>query len=289
MRIHADCVPCLMKRILFQSRLVDGVDDFFPVQAALNAFSANMVPDRKSVSIATEVHRACYEKLPTDDPYWDLKVEADEVAGRFVDEAMEYVRKSDDKLRAAMSVAVVGNIMDFGSGIAIDSPEEFTGIFWDMVRQGFDVDDIDEIRKILDESSSVVYMFDNCGESQLDKVLIRYLRSQGKEVIGVARGAPILNDVTVRDAERSGLDKELDRLLTTGKFYIGLDWDDVPPDLMDAIDNSGLIIAKGMANYESLSDEDLPVPIVHLLRAKCEPVARCIGARVGQNVAKLRR
>ena len=131
-------------------------------------------------------------------------------------------------------------------------------------------------------------MFDNCGETQLDKILIRYLRSRGKRIVGVVRGEPILNDVTAEDAVRSGLDRELDRMLTTGTFYVGLDWRNVPEDLMDEINSCDMIIAKGMGNFESLSDEDLPVPVAHVLRTKCKPVADSIGVRQDLNVVYVR-
>jgi hypothetical protein len=131
-------------------------------------------------------------------------------------------------------------------------------------------------------------MFDNCGESQLDKILIRFLRSRGKRVVGIVRGEPILNDVTEEDAIRSGLDGELDLLLTTGTFYVGIDWRDVPPDVMREIEGCDMIIAKGMGNYESLSDEELPVPIAHVLRTKCAPVADSMGIPLDQNVVYVR-
>ena len=110
----------------------------------------------------------------------------------------------------------------------------------------------------------------------------------GKRVVGVVRGAPILNDVTMQDAERIGLDREMDRIVTTGKFYIGVDWNDVPDDMAEEISRCGFILAKGMANYEASSDFDLPVPIAHILRTKCVPVARSLGVGTELNVLKIR-
>jgi hypothetical protein len=88
----------------------------------------------------------------------------------------------------------------------------------------------------------------------------------------------------MEDAVRSGLDKELDLTLSTGTFYVGIDWRDVPPEVMKEIEGCDIIIAKGMGNYESLSDEELPVPIAHVLRTKCGPVANSMGIPLNQNV-----
>ncbi len=287
MRIHTDCVPCLMKRILFQSRLVEGADEKASMAGSLKVFAEGFDYSRKSVDVATEVHRASYAVLG-DDPYYELKVRADEVAGRYMDLAQAYVDRSDDKLRACLMVAVIGNIMDFGSTGGIEEPELFEQMFDDLMEQGLGLDDSDRIEAILDKPGTIVYMFDNCGETQLDKILIRYLRSRGKRVVGMVRGKPILNDVTREDAIRSGLDKELDLMLDTGTFYVGIDWSDVPDGLMKEIENCDMIIAKGMGNYESLSDETLPVPIAHVLRTKCGPVANSIGVPLDQNVVYVR-
>ena len=130
-------------------------------------------------------------------------------------------------------------------------------------------------------------MFDNCGESQFDKLLIRQLKSLGKRVVGVVRGKEILNDVSMNDALRIGLDKELDDILTTGKFFIGIDWHDIPDELSSELHKGTVIIAKGMANFEASFGEKLPVPIIHVLRTKCKPVADSLNAPLGTNVIRL--
>ncbi len=121
----------------------------------------------------------------------------------------------------------------------------------------------------------------------MDKVLIRQFRRMGKRVVGVVRGAPILNDVTIEDALRIGMDGETDRLLSTGKFYVGIDWNDCPEELVEEIRGCGLILAKGMANYEATSDHKLNVPIVHILRTKCTPVSKSIGFPLGINAVRV--
>jgi len=267
--------------------LVEGSDEKASVENGLKVFAEEFSYDRKSVDIASEVHRASYEVLGKD-PYLDLKIRADEIAGGFLDLAQSFVDESEDKLRACLMVAVIGNIMDFGGSGAIDDPEAFKPIFQKLIDQGIYHDDSDRIREVLDRPGTIVYMFDNCGESQLDKILIRYLRQHGKRVVGMVRGEPILNDVTRKDAERIGLDKELDLLLDTGTFYVGLDWRNVPEDLMKEIEGADMIIAKGMGNFESLSDEDLPVPIAHVMRTKCQPVADSIGMPLDQNIVYVR-
>jgi len=122
----------------------------------------------------------------------------------------------------------------------------------------------------------------------LDKVLIREIRAAGARVIGVVRGAPILNDVSREDAVRIGLDRELDLMLDTGGFSIGLDLSMAGEELLREIAGADLLVAKGMANYEALSERDPGPPVVHLLRSKCVPVSESLGVPLDINVVRFR-
>jgi uncharacterized protein with ATP-grasp and redox domains len=97
---------------------------------------------------------------------------------------------------------------------------------------------------------------------------------------------PILTDVTMEDALRAHLDRSFDELISTEEFAVGLDLRRAGKRLKKEIDEADLIIAKGMANLESLSDEDVR-PVLYLLRTKCAPVAKTIGSMRNANVAKL--
>jgi uncharacterized protein with ATP-grasp and redox domains len=287
MKTHADCAPCLMKRVLFQSRLVNNGTDFAAMQAAVKTYAALMSPDVDSATIATEVHRRAYAAMGVSDPYAQMKLDADRVAAEYVPRAQAFIDAAPDRFRAAVRISIIGNIMDFGSGNAIDNPEEFGGVFDQLLDQGVGSDQTDELRRLVDKSQTVIYVFDNCGEDQLDRLLIRELKNMGKRVVGLVRGAPILNDVTREDAVRIGLDRDLDRIVDTGGFAVGVPKDS-SAELKEELSRAGVLIAKGMANFESLSEHDLPVPVVYLLRAKCIPVASILNVPVGTNVVRVK-
>jgi uncharacterized protein with ATP-grasp and redox domains len=286
MKIRPECVPCLMKRVLFQAKLADNGTEFAAVSAALKTFAEEFSEDRVSAEVATAVHKNAYAAMKTEDPYLELKIRSDAVAEKLLPAAESFIEKSEDKLGAAISVAVAGNIMDFGSGVAIEDPDEFLSVFDELLEQGLGYDDTDMLKEALKKEGHIVYVFDNCGESQTDKLLIRELKKTGKKVIGMVRGKPILNDVTREDAIRIGLEKELDSVLDTGGFSIGLP-KTLPEDSENALRGACAIIAKGMANYESMSERDFESPVFFVLRAKCVPVADSLNVPVGTNVVKM--
>ena len=285
MEITPDCVPCLMRRIVFQARLLDNGCEAEAAGAALKAFAKEYAPGRNSAEVATEVHRAAYDVMKAD-PYLQMKLDSDEIAGRYLEKVTEYVESSDDPFSAAVRVAVIGNIMDFGTPFAISDPEQFDSRFQGMLDQGIGSDDTERFKELLKGSKSILYFFDNCGESQFDKLLIKEIQRLGVRVVGVVRGEAILNDVTDEDAKRIGLDRILDRVVSTGVFAIGVDLSKAGGDLREELQKADLIIAKGMANYESLSDQDAGIPKVFILRTKCEPVARSLGVPPDINVVR---
>lgn len=287
MQPHPDCVPCLLRRVLFQARLLDNDTEFDAMNAALKTYAESIDKADNSARLATAVHRSAYDAMGVEDPYMDLKIRADDIAGRYVDRLQGFVDSSNDRFAAAVRVSIIGNVMDFGSGIAIDDPDDFEKEFETLLAQGIQSDQTSELKEIVKSSFTIVYLFDNCGEDQFDKILIRQLKDMGKRVVGVVRGKAILNDVTLCDAQRIGLDRSLDRILTSNSFSIGVDMDLIGDDLREEISNAGVIISKGMANYESLSDEELPIPIAYLMKAKCIPVAKSLGVSVGDNVVRV--
>lgn len=178
---------------------------------------------------------------------------------------------------------MIGNSFDFGV-LGFDTEKEI--VKEKMLKQfehGLDVDDSDRIISMLDD---VVYLADNCGEIIFDTLLFEQIRKLGGRITLVVRGAPILNDVTMSEVKELGIEKMVDRVLTTGSNAIGVCLQEAPPMLVEALGNASLIISKGMANYETMSEYDFR-PIAYLLKTKCESVAEDMGLQKNMNVARL--
>lgn len=286
MKSDPECVPCLLKRVLFQSRLVEEEDGEAPVAAALQEMALAYGSCDNSARMASRVHRKAYEALGVKDPYHELKVRSDEVAEMLLPHLEDAIAVADDRLEAAVVGSIVGNIMDFGPGIAIQHPDELIDAFQGLMDQGLDLNHVDLLRERLQPGTTVLYLFDNCGESVFDRVLIREIGSLGARVVGVVKGEPILTDVTREDAERIGLEDVLDDLVDTGQFAIGIDLLTAGEDCRRAFDTADVIISKGMANFEALSDEAIG-EVFYLMRAKCDPVAKAVGVDKDDNVAVL--
>ncbi|KUG20217.1 hypothetical protein ASZ90_010064 [hydrocarbon metagenome] len=232
--------------------------------------------------IASRVHRLAYRMLGDPDPYRFLK-QANNA------DAMDVCREVRGELatfRDLSLAAVIGNTLDYGARVHTVT-DDFVDFFHTRFRAGLDVDDTDRIEPL---ASRVVYFADNCGEIIFDGLLVRYLKTRGAQVTLAVRGGPILNDATREDAVMLGLDRHADLLIgtTDGISELGVNMELIPPVLADALDRCSLIIAKGMANYESLSEyQDLP-PVAYMMSVKCGPIAEDIGIPLGSMIALLR-
>jgi len=285
MKITETCVDCLLSRVGLECSLCSAdpgltVDT---VRACGNVLEELRDQPLSHPQIASRIHRRAYILLNNSDPFDELKRKGNRQAG----EVCRQVRSRLHTFRDYVHAAVIANIFDYGvKGHSVAS--DFLSFFNSEFKKDLYIDDTE---KILPLCSRVVYLSDNCGEIVFDKLLIQYLRSRGSHVTLAVKERPILNDATTDDAFALGLDTIVDHLTTTGGgagAEIGICMDLIPDDLRQALDGCTIIIAKGMANFESLSEmKDIP-PVAYLLAAKCKPVADELGVPVGVKIAKLR-
>ena len=287
MRIHPECVPCLLARVRFESELAAPERAMDALLAAAAEIGASC-PNDVSAQVATRAHRAAYEALGTRDPSEEQKRLSNQVALRLLPRARDMYCKSapGERLRVATLLSIVGNVLDFGIAGGLDEPGKLEDAFEDLVAQGLGRDDTDDLSGMLGPGVRVAYLADNCGEVVFDQLLIGELKGRGCIVDLVVKGDPILTDATRDDVEELGLDRIVDRVLDTGPMAVGVDLDTVPDGTRRAIQEADLVISKGMANLESLSDTDIR-PIAYLLRTKCDPVAGTVGEAKDINVAIL--
>jgi uncharacterized protein with ATP-grasp and redox domains len=286
MQMEADCIPCLLGRVLFETNLCTPEKKSEVMRECVKVLCVKYRHNVNSAVTATAVHRRAYDLLECMDPYADLKKRSNEVAGGLFEKAKAFVESAKDPLEAASLVAIAGNVLDFGIGAALETPEKLASEFDSLVYQGLAINDVPRMKGIIENAEDVVYLLDNCGEIVFDRLLVAELKWFGVRVVGVVKGEPILTDATEEDAASTGIDELFDEVLTTESFAVGIDLERIGELLRKELKNADLIVSKGMANFESLSDTDLR-PIAYLLRAKCLPVAKAIGAKKEDNVVKV--
>nr|WP_245232724.1 ARMT1-like domain-containing protein [Thiorhodococcus minor] len=226
--------------------------------------------------MAEAIHALVRAQTRNPDPYRAAKQEATEQALALLPALGERVRTAADPLDTAVRIAIAGNIIDYGVGetFALEATLEL------VLEQPYAIDGLNALRQALETTEDILFLGDNAGETVFDRVLIEHL---GKPVTYVVKGSPIINDATLEDAIAAGLDQATE-IIDNGSAAPGTILDRCSPELRQRFDAARLIIAKGQANYETLSE--VPAPIFFLLQAKCGVIAGDLGARQGDIILK---
>ncbi|WP_456328606.1 damage-control phosphatase [Archaeoglobus sp.] len=288
MRIHPICPSCLLNRAYMESTFVTDDEEliFKAVGVALKVLAERYFTRDINAHIATEMHRRVYEVLGVEDPYKEVKEKANRIAMESLPMIKAFVENQPDRFRASAIASIIANTFDYGVMGHDVRDEDFLTFFLTEFKKGLKIDDLDEVRKLC--KGRVCYLTDNCGEIVIDTLFMKEIKKLCEKLTVVVRGKPIISDATLEDALAVGVDKIADEILTNGKGAIGIIEEELPPETLERLESADVIIAKGMANYESLSESRFK-PIAFLLKAKCKPIATDLGVDVGDMVAVLRR
>ena len=272
MKAYLDCYPCFFKQILRTSREVT-VDErtIHEILVAFGRYLDRIPVDATPPEIGREVYRLIGEKTGTPDPYREIKKQCTRQALALYPRLKERIAASEDRLLTAARLAIAGNVIDFGTDTRFDLTEDIENLLSTKMA----INHYPEFRRALEDSRKVLYLADNAGETVFDRLLIEEL---GKPVVYVVREKPVINDAVLQDALDAGLD-EVAGIVSSGTDAPGTILRFCSPEFLSLLDTAELVISKGQGNYEGLSDEALPV--FFLLRAKCEVIARDIGAEEG--------
>ncbi len=216
---------------------------------------------------ASRIHALVREISGDVDPYRAAKRAATVHALSLYPWLRQRVRAAGDPLDTAVRLAIAGNIIDLG----VASEYDLEASIRRVLSEPLTIDHTASLRRALAAADEVLYLADNAGETVLDRVLIETL---GKPVTYVVKGGPAVNDATRDDALAAGL-AEVCTIIDNGAAALGTLLDRCSPDLRRRFRAAPLVIAKGMANYESLSGTRRG--LFFLLQAKCAVIAGHLG------------
>ena len=279
MKTYLDCYACLMRQALSASRKA-GAPEALQKEVLINVMEElqHLPSETTPAEMAYKIHRVVRDKTAIEDPYKKAKKQATQEALSLYSELKKKIDAAADRLEMAVRIAIAGNIIDLGVSESYDMHATLSRV----LTQPFAINDLPSLRKALSESSSVLFLADNVGETVFDRVLIEELNMP---VTYVVKAGPIINDATREDAEASGI-AEIAEIIDNGSQAPGTILEQCSQSFIQRFEQADLILAKGQANYESLSEN--PAPIFFLLQAKCNVIARDLRVHQTDIVLKYR-
>jgi uncharacterized protein with ATP-grasp and redox domains len=195
------------------------------------------------------------------DPYAEEKQASNHTAMQLYAIYKPLVFQSTDPFNMALRLAVAGNIMDYGASQSFDVHQAIERV----LHAEFAIDHSKSLQAKIGQASSVLYLGDNAGEIVFDKLFLEAV--QHPNVTFAVRGAPVINDATLADADFIGMHK-VAKVISNGYNAPSTMVERSSQEFRQIFESADLIISKGQGNLEGLWERN-DDRVFFLLMAKC--------------------
>lgn len=177
-------------------------------------------------------------------------------SNRFVLERLPRIREkvaaAADPVLAGLQFAILGNYLDFSAlqgKVSFDTLEDMLDKALEME---LDAQVYADFCRDLEQGKKLLYLTDNAGEIGFDRVFAEAIAAKYPHlaITFCVRGSVTLNDATREDAAAVGLPFPV---IDNGNRVPGTQVDQLSDEAARAIREADVILAKGMANAETMS------------------------------------
>jgi len=280
LKIHVNCIPCLVGQALRVASIRDPPLSRADTKALLNCvmeiLKDDAIMDALPAKTGQRVYQAMGDFLQDADIFSAVKSMSNDVAAALYPRLVEKVQASEDPLKTAVNIAIVGNLIDFGTRMDYDLERAIDEL-------QLSIDHFDDLREDLQRAKTILYIADNAGEIFFDKVfVVEILKQFDANIIFSVREGPILNDATINDARLAGID-EITTIIE-GTQSPGPLIDEASAEFKHAYDAADIIIAKGQGNFEALSERPRSDNLYFMLKAKCDVIETYFRVPIGASI-----
>lgn len=277
MNISHECIPCLARQAIEIAE--EATSDIILQQEIIKRSLKELGEldfNETAPEIAFRMHRHAKLLTGVQDPYLELKEQYNEIAREICAKIYEekWLEKAENRFDLACRLAIAGNIIDFSVGLQLKQADVLQSVEDSIKHELFGLGS-SALFEAVQAATNIMYIADNSGEILFDKILLENLPLD--KVTFVVKGGPIVNDATMLDAVSTGI-ADLVKVIDNGHCAQGTVLKDCSDAFLEAFNRADLIISKGQANFETLSDVTNK-QIFFLLRAKCRSVAASMGCK----------
>jgi len=277
MKTYQACIPCVLTMMESTLEITDldkqTRQDFLTrFQADWEQADMSLPPGRTAGALYHKILR----EIGQDDLFLAHKETSIQEALNLYPRLKKLADESADSLDVAIRISALGNILDIANPNSYDLEEEINHLLEYNIRG----ESLEIFREKIASAGSLLILADNAGETVFDKVLIETI---DVPVIYAVKSGPAFDDALIEDTKLAGIDK-VARTIETGHPYPGTYIPECSLEFQELFQKAPVILAKGQANFESLSDTSRD--IFFLLKVKCEIVQQEIGCPVGSLVLK---
>ena len=250
--VDAGCLECMLRR---------------------NRETALKLGTEEQAEVFLEEFRKVYEAAPRDvSSPWFSPVIADlllkfygvpldrfreekELSNRFVMERLDTIREkvfsAADPVLAGLQFAILGNYLDFAALQGQVSFEKLDAMLDEALEMQLDARTVEDFRRELETGKKLLYLTDNAGEIGFDRIFAEAIAAKYPhlQITFCVRGDIAQNDATVEDAKAVGIPFPV---IGNGNRVPGTQIDMLSQEAKAALEEADVILAKGMANCETM-------------------------------------
>ena len=253
MRLNSMCIRCLVDKQ--EARIAKFQDEdknasYMKEIAKIIGESDDEASSAYLVYLFNQVYRRYFGEIKD---YSEIKKEYNAYVLEMEEELYREIQKARDPLAQSLIYARIGNYIDFGAMQHVEK-ETFLNLFRDEEKNRLDQEVYEEFLGDCLIGKHFLLLADNCGEIVLDKLFLKELgkRFPHLELWVMVRGEEVLNDVTMEDAEATGICSAA-KVISNGNGVGGTVEKMLSEEAKGIFDQADIILAKGQANFETLN------------------------------------
>lgn len=263
--VDVRCKECFLKTY---QRLFEKFNVSLSQQQKFISFFQETISKQKHLSspeIQKLLHGKFCELIGISDPFTEEKKNSNRIALSLYTEWKPKVLTSEKPFDLALRLAIAGNIMDYGANNNFNIHKTIKNVF----STSFAIDHSETLQKKIKHAKKILYLGDNAGEIVFDRLFIEIIMHNN--ITYAVKGSPVLNDVTIEDAQIVGMDLVSD-VISNGYDAPSTLLHKCSKEFINIYNSSDLIISKGQGNFEGLMHEN-DSRIFFLMMVKCNVIA----------------
>lgn len=253
MRLNSMCIRCLVDKQ--EARVAKFKDEdknasYMKEIAKIIGESDDEASSAYLVYLFNQVYRRYFGEVKG---YSEIKKEYNSYVLDLEDELYQEILKAEDPLAQSIIYARIGNYIDFGAMQHVEK-ETFLELFQDEEKNRLDQKAYEDFLRDCGNGKHFLLLADNCGEIVLDKLFLRELKKRFPhlELYVMVRGEEVLNDVTMEDAEATGI-CAVAKVVSNGTGIGGTVEAKLSEEAKQILEQADVILSKGQANFETLN------------------------------------
>ena len=249
---NADCILCHLRRNTATARSLGTEEQAIAFLKELMQLYQTVPADQSFTILNPEVSALLKKHYGVDeDRFRQEKIDSNRFVLSRLDQIRERVSKAEDTLYAALQFAVLGNYIDFGALQGEVSFDQLDQLLDGAEKMDLDRDMYARLCADMERGRKLLYLTDNAGEIGFDRIFAEEIHRKypDLEITFCVRGAPALNDATREDAALMGIPFPV---IDNGSSIPGTQIGRLGREAKEALENADVILAKGMANTETM-------------------------------------